>query len=76
MTSRNMLTTKGQHTFYPLISLLSNALAYAGHGLLDAHAPNAKMPTAITIIATFLINVRVLKSKMFNNISNTKLIDH
>ena len=40
-----MLTTESAYFFYPLTSLLSNALAYAGHGLLDAQAPRAKSPT-------------------------------
>lgn len=49
-----MLTTKSAY-FYPLISLLSTAFAYAGHGLLEAHAFKAKSPRAITTIANFFI---------------------
>ncbi|SNS49491.1 hypothetical protein SAMN06295967_1119 [Belliella buryatensis] len=52
-----MLTINGQHILYPLISLASIALAYAGHGLLEAQEAKAKSPTANTAIINLFIDL-------------------
>lgn len=51
-----MLTIDSQHIFYPLISFESTALAYAGHGLLDAQDANANIPTPNTTITNLFID--------------------
>lgn len=53
-----MPTIDRQHILYPLISLLTGALAYAGQGLLEAQAPKERSPIAITTIAILFIWVK------------------
>lgn len=62
--------------FYPLISFVSNVFAYAGQGLLEAHALSAIIPAANTIIAILFILFKFLIPKMFIYQLNTKLIQH
>lgn len=62
-----MLTSNGQHICYPLISLLSTALAYAGQGLLDAQAPKVKRPKAIATTANLFMVINFLKPNMSNS---------